>query len=182
MIAMRIVLYAFVALLAFNATSRAQAPCYTPDACRQVRLQAEQYEQQQAAMRAAEQERQRQAMLAEQRRAEAERREAMRRAAEARQRAEDRAAAQLAAESSPTNYCKDRQFAGNLIKEFNGLAYRPGIEAVDIEHLTTIRFDADAQSVICHGDFMLTNGRRLSGTVSIRPNVAGDMIIHWQPD
>ena len=179
---MRFVPYASVALLACNVASHAQAPCYTPDACRQIRLQAVQYQQQQAAMQAAQQERQRQAMLAEQRRAEAERRQAMLRAAQALQQAEDRAAAQLAAENSPNNHCKEPELAGMVLSGFNDLLSRHGIEAVDIEHLTTIRFDAGAKSVSCHGDFMLINGRRFSGTMSIHPNVAGEIITHWRAD
>lgn len=189
---MRTILFASVALVAFNVSAHAQA-CFTPEACRQQRLAAQ---QQQAAI-AAQQEQQRQAVVAQERRAEAERkaanaraeqakRQAEAEAAEAKRRAEEaesrRAAAQLAAETAPDNYCRDRQFAREIMKTFNDLGKNRGFEAIDIEHVTTTSFDATEHSVSCHGDFMLASGRRLTGTLSIQPNVAGDMLTRWRAD
>jgi uncharacterized membrane protein YqiK len=153
-------------------------------------------QQQQAAI-TAQQEQQRQAAIDQQRHAEAERRAAVARAeqaqrqaeaeaAQARRRAEEetarRAAAQLAAENSPDNYCRDRSFAREIMKTFNNVGEKRGFEAIDIEHVTTTSFDASEHSVSCHGDFMLANGRRLTGTLSIQPNVAGDMLTRWRAD
>lgn len=189
---MRTGLLAAVAVIALAAPSFAQTPCYTADACRQQRVAAEQYQQQQAAARAAEQERQQQAAIAEQRRAEAERRQAALRAQQAALRAEQarmqavaeaerRAEAQLAAENSSDNYCKEPKLAGQLIQDFNSL-FNGRREVIDIEHLTTLRFDPQAKQITCHGAFVLTNGIRMAGTLSYQPNVAGDVITRWQHD
>ena len=56
---------------------------------------------------------------------------------------ENRAAAQLAAENSPDNRCKEPRLAGELLVNFNNLqnVQDNNIRSVDIEHLTTIRFE-----------------------------------------
>jgi len=98
-----------------------------------------------------------------------------------------------AAEDSPDNQCKTPDFARKLIEGWNSLkidvptitAYGLGIaeaEAIDIEHLTTTEFDSANSTFKCHGVFVTDRGRRLAGTVAIRPNVAGDPIMSWQAD
>ena len=103
-------------------------------------------------------------------------------AAEARVRAAQQA--EQDAELSPDNHCHDPAVAGALISEFNDFdAHKnQNIKAVDIERLTTGRWDPSLRVVSCHGLFVLTDGRRLAGTLSSKPNVAGDMISNWQLD
>ena len=190
---MRTLVFASAAFIAFNVAAHAQAPCFTPESCRQQRLIMQQQQEQMAA----EQERVRQAAIAQQRRAEAEHRaaiaraeqaqreaegEAARRDAAAREDAAQRAAAQLAAENAPDNYCRNRDFAREILNTFNNLGKSRGVAALDIEHGITTSFDAKEHSVSCHGDFMLTSGQRLTGTLSIQPNVAGDMLTRWRAE
>jgi hypothetical protein len=86
--------------------------------------------------------------------------------------------AQADAEQSPDNWCRDPKVAGMLISSYNGLSWGyPAREAVDIEHLVTIRNDNGVLS--CHGVFVHTNEIRIEGTLTFRPNVAGDVIEHW---
>lgn len=87
-------------------------------------------------------------------------------------------AAQIAAEVSPDNTCRNPSVAGMLIKNYNSLPWGyPTREAIDIEHLVTIP-DANG-TVICHGVFVHTNNAKIEGTLTYKPNVAGDMIVHW---
>ena len=76
---MRTLVFASAAFIAFNVAAHAQAPCFTPESCRQQRLIMQQQQEQMAA----EQERVRQATIAQQRRAEAEHRAAIARAEQA---------------------------------------------------------------------------------------------------
>jgi hypothetical protein len=109
-------------------------------------------------------------------------------AAEARARAriedENRAATQFAAENSPDNHCKDRAVAGELLQNFNGLlAVRDqNIQAVDIDHLTTVDFDKVQHIYVCQGAFLMTNGVQQTGTISTRLNIAGNVIAQWHAD
>ena len=87
-------------------------------------------------------------------------------------------AAQVAAETSPNNICLQPNFAGGLIKAYNGLSWGyPAREVVDIEHLVTIA--SENRVISCHGIWVHTNGARIEGTLSFKPNVAGDMITWW---
>lgn len=97
---------------------------------------------------------------------------------------ENRASAQLAAENSPENYCRDRKTAGDLMDYFNGLqaAADFSTRAVDIDHLTTIRFDTEHQAISCHGSFVLQNGSEVVGTMSTRLNVAGRLLTEFHRD
>lgn len=91
---------------------------------------------------------------------------------------------QMAAESSPDNRCKDPDVARMIMAEFGrfkGLA-EEDVQAVDIEHLTTIDFDAQSSVMSCHGVFVLNDGRKLIGTFTVRRNVAGDLIDVWRAD
>lgn len=98
------------------------------------------------------------------------------------------AAAQEAAENSPDNICHQPEVARRLIDAYNGLDWqtiRPR-RVIDIEHLVTIRQDIEKATLICHGIWVHTDGERLEGTMTMRPNVAGDLIVrweaqHWQP-
>jgi hypothetical protein len=98
--------------------------------------------------------------------------------------AENRAAAELAAENSPDNHCREQKIAGNLIDYFNGLqaASDFNARAVDIDHLSTVRFDADHQAISCHGSFILQNGNGISGTMNTRLNVAGRLLTEFHRD
>lgn len=93
-------------------------------------------------------------------------------------------AAQLAAESSPDNYCHEPKLAKVMIEEFN--RFKPmktmDEQVVDIEHVTTRKFDAGQSDVICHGTFVTTNGRNLVGTFEMKKNIAGDPIVLWKRD
>lgn len=107
-------------------------------------------------------------------------------AAQARVDDENRAAAQLAAENAPDNRCKEPRLAGELLVNFNNLqnVQDNNIRSVDIEHLTTIRFEVvQGENVYsCHGVFILINGRHVPGTLATRINVAGNVIIRFTSD
>ena len=117
------------------------------------------------------------------RRAEAARQEDARREAAAKQEAETRAAAQLAAENSPDNYCRKPTVAGDLMSSFTKLlrTQDEADEAIDIEHLTTVRYQ-DAGVWSCHGVFVLSSGRRLTGILSSRLNIAGKSLVNFHAD
>ncbi len=74
---------------------------------------------------------------------------------------ERRAAAQLAAEQSPDNHCHEQTTAGSLIDFFNNLqsAADYNMRAVDIDHLTTVRF-VDSKTMACHGSFYSAKWQR----------------------
>lgn len=97
---------------------------------------------------------------------------------------ENRASAQLAAENSPDNHCRDQKIAGTLIDDFNGLqaAADFNTRAVDIDHLSTVRFDADHHVMSCHGSFVLQNGAGITGTINTRLNVAGRLLTEFHRD
>lgn len=87
--------------------------------------------------------------------------------------------AQRVAEESPDNVCRTKDTARMLIEEYNGLSW--GYyqrKAVDIEHLVTI--SKTENGLVCHGVFVHTNGARIAGTLSFKPNVAGDVMISWE--
>jgi hypothetical protein len=98
--------------------------------------------------------------------------------------AENRAAAQLAAENSPDNRCHDPKTAGKLLEYINGLQAASDFNsrAVDIDHLTTLKFDAEHQVISCHGAFILQDGRQMIGTLSTRLNVAGNLLSTFHVD
>jgi DNA polymerase-3 subunit gamma/tau len=97
---------------------------------------------------------------------------------------ETRAAAQLAAEDSPDNHCHDQKTAGQVLDYFNGLqgAADFNTRAVDIDHLTTLKFDTAHSVMSCHGAFILQDGRRMTGTLSTRLNVAGNILTTFHID
>ena len=103
---------------------------------------------------------------------------------EAQQVAERRAAAQFAAENSSDNRCRDQKTAGAMLDYFNGLkgAADYAGRAVDIDHLTTLQYDPARSIVRCHGSFILGNGRRETGTLSTRLNVAGNILSIFNAD
>jgi hypothetical protein len=102
----------------------------------------------------------------------------------AEQEAENRAAAQLAAENSPDNRCHDRKTAGLMLDYFNGLQAAADFNnrAVDIDHLTTLQFDPERSLISCHGSFVLQNGRHVTGSLSTRLNVAGNLLTTFHAD
>ena len=77
------------------------------------------------------------------------------------------------------NLCRDPEVAGDLIKGFNHLKWEDGRQVVDIEHLVTI---ANKNGKSCHGIWDLEDGRQIEGTLTIRLNVAGDPMVHWQAE
>jgi hypothetical protein len=102
--------------------------------------------------------------------------------AEARVRRHDAAltAAQSALETSPDNLCRTPDTARNLMEEFNGMDWPIPRKVVDIEHLVTVRKDATTATLVCHGYWVLTSGPKIEGTMTLHPNVAGDIIVHWE--
>ncbi len=131
--------------------------------------QQEEYDRQQAAIRQAK-------LIAEQQAAAQHEADEKKRVEE-----ETRRAILVASEESPNNYCKTPAVAGRVIEYYNSLV-RAGDESyksVDIEHLITESFDAKARTMSCHGTFVLTNGKRQSGSITARPNVAGNIIVSF---
>lgn len=114
--------------------------------------------------------------------------EAQRAAARARADAEAQArarnAAQVAAERSSDNFCREPDTARNLIHEYNRMEWQGFVtrHVVDIEHLVTIKKDPENLTLICHGIWVHTNGVRLEGTMTMHPNVAGDIVVSWEPN
>ena len=184
---------AFVGLGLIGLSMQAHAqigPCYSAEQCRAMRYNYSiAIQRQQDAQAAAQREARRQQIAAErqaaidadnQRRAEAQAEADRQAEILARQHAIDEAnAAQLAAENSPDNKCHDPVVAGTLINDFNSLASDTNTpHAVDIEHLTTRRYDNE-NVFACRGVFVLTNGMRLAGVLSSRLNVANDPIFSF---
>jgi len=194
---------AIIALLAFTP---AQAQCPPGYWCRQ---QVEQQMQDQAdaqvraeaeaVARAAEE--RRQAAPAKRAEVEAERAQAAADAEAERQaaiqeeldkrKAAAEANAEAAAENSPDNDCKKPEVAEQLLEQFNNMPWQMesalyGAKAIDIHHLVTIKHDPVANIIVCHGTWELTVGGTTEGTLTMKPNVAGQMISewrqeHWQP-
>ena len=77
------------------------------------------------------------------------------------------------------NLCRDPEVAGDLIKGFNHLKWEDGRQVVDIEHLVTI---ANKNGKSRHGIWDLEDGRQIEGTLTLRLNVAGTPMIHWQEE
>jgi hypothetical protein len=157
----------------FNAAQRAQA-------CQQERDAV--MRQQQAAYAAAQAQQQAVNAAAQAREAEAQRAAAQARAEEG-ARVAAVAAAQTAAETSPDNFCRQPDTARNLIDQYNGMDWAGLVtrRVVDIEHLVTIKKDPESATLICHGVWVHTNGMKLEGTMTLHPNVAGDIIVSWDP-
>ena len=181
MIFSKLTITASVALsIVGTSAARAQVgPCYSAEQCRAMRYNYDLVLQQQREV-AVQQARQAAIDLQNQQRAEAQtgadRIETENRI---RQAAIDAEAAQLAAENSPDNKCHDPVVAGILIADFNNLAKDANTpSAVDIEHLTTKRYDS-SDIFVCRGIFVLTIGTRLPGVISSRLNVANDPIISF---
>ena len=62
--------------------------------------------------------------------------------------------------------------------EFNSfdMIKRLDVKAIDMEHVTTVQADPEKKVFACHTTMVLTTGRRLTGLIAVKPNVAGDMI------
>jgi hypothetical protein len=91
------------------------------------------------------------------------------------------AAARTVAENSSDNICRNPKIAGILMEVFNNFDWSPDVrKVVDIEHLVTLA-DRDGYKS-CHGVWMLADGRKIEGTVTLKTNVAGDPISHWQQE
>jgi hypothetical protein len=153
------------------ARRRRETEARLADARAQVARQA-----QEAADRAAEQERQQeqQAAAARQLAAEQERQEQQQAAA----------ARQLAAENSPDNKCAQPENARMMLREMGNFTIfkRLEIEFIDIKHLTTVSVGGTSIFMMCHGTFLNNAGGQITGTFSIRSNIAGDPISSWRPD
>lgn len=91
---------------------------------------------------------------------------------------------QIAAEQSPDNNCRKPSFAKGLMDSFSGFDFykNMGVKAMDIEHLTTVAWNTETMAVTCHGTFILSSGNNISGTIEMRPNIAGEMIVQWHAD
>jgi hypothetical protein len=184
------VVIAIVVMIAFSSVARAQ----NYDPCQPARpgnvldviiSQVNAAQRAQACQQAREAAwRQQQAAVAAQQAREA---EALRAAARARVEAETQAraaAAQEAAETSLDNFCHEPDTARHLISEYNGMDWQGSErrQVVDIEHLVTIRRDATAATLVCHGIWVHTNSARIEGTMTMHPNVAGDIIVSWRAE
>ena len=55
-------------------------------------------------------------------------------------------------------------------------------QVIDIEHITTDKYDATTTAMVCHGTFLLDNSAEVPGSFEIRKNVAGDLIYLWTAD
>jgi hypothetical protein len=113
-------------------------------------------------------------------------REAEARAAEQARRDQEAATAarELALEQSPDNKCAEHQMAKKILSDMSSFRSfsDAGIEFIDIEHLRTVSTSKPNVIITCHGVFITDRGRRLSGTFSIKENVAGDHLSLWSPD
>jgi hypothetical protein len=71
-----------------------------------------------------------------------------------------------------------------LLDYFNGLQAAGDVNsrAVDIDHLTTLKFDSAHSVLSCHGYFVLMDGRHATGTLSTRLNVAGNILTTFHAD
>jgi len=91
------------------------------------------------------------------------------------------AVAETTAENSPDNYCRTPAVAAGLLKQYASLmSLSPEIKVIDIQHLVTIKHDETANIMVCHGTWLLSNGETDEGTLTIRPNVAQEMISQWK--
>ena len=90
----------------------------------------------------------------------------------------------ISAEKSPDNFCRKQEMARAVIEGWNGLdTFKDeGLKVIDIEHLTTSTYDADAQVYSCHGVFMTNKGWNVLGTITLKKNVAGDPMVSWVKD
>lgn len=176
----KVLAFAGLGLIGLMTQGHAQyGPCYSADQCRALRYNQQMaLQRQQEADAEARRESIRQQAAAQRQAAQD---EADRQAAAlARQRAIDAAnAAQYAAEVSPDNRCHNPLVAGELIKNFNSLSSDANTPmAVDIEHLTTRRYES-VSVYACRGVFVLSNGQRVSGVLFSRLNVANDPIVSF---
>jgi hypothetical protein len=79
------------------------------------------------------------------------------------------------------NLCNTAKYGGAILQIYNDLAKDHSMpEAVDIEKMVTPVTD-DSIEMSCHGVFVFTTGARVEGTVTVRKNIAGDMISEWHP-
>jgi hypothetical protein len=110
--------------------------------------------------------------------------EAQRAQAEAEARQQALVAAQQAAEMAPGNICRKPGMAKMVMQAYNELDWPPyrNRVVIDIEHLVTLSNDEGSQILSCHGVFVHTDGIRLEGTMTFRPNVAGEMIFSWKQE
>lgn len=161
----------------------AQAQAYANQQAQLQAIYAQQAAQQAAAQQAANQQA---AQEQDARRAEAQRHQndANRKAAIVRQAANQRAAvAQQAAENAPDNHCREPEVARAIIVQMNsftGMKFT-GVKTIDLEHVTTIRFDGP-EVMTCHFVMVSNVGARVPGVFSERPNVAGDTLASWAAD
>jgi hypothetical protein len=95
-----------------------------------------------------------------------------------------RAVALMQAESSPENHCRDPHLAKAVMDGWNGLdaMKQAGVRTIDIEHFTTISFQAESMSFSCHGVFVTNKGWKIAGTVSVRKNIANEAMFVWERD
>ncbi len=95
-----------------------------------------------------------------------------------------RTIALLRAEASPDNHCRDPHLAKAVMAGWNGLdtMKQAGIQTIDIEHVTTIAFQAESMTFSCHGVFVTNKGWKIAGTVSVRKNIANEAMFVWERD
>lgn len=91
------------------------------------------------------------------------------------------AVTKIAAEESPDNICREPKIAGRVLDFFNSIDWPDWRRAIDIEHLVTIANNGE-NHVSCHGVWDLKDGRQIEGTLTVKTNVAGNLIAQWQQE
>ena len=88
------------------------------------------------------------------------------------------------AEQAPDNHCRQPELARGVMGAWDGLEAMKaeGVRVIDIEHLTTLSFDAANGAAECHGVFVTSKGWRIAGTATVKKNVAGDPMFVWERD
>jgi hypothetical protein len=99
-------------------------------------------------------------------------------------------AARIAAENSPSNFCRNPAVAGIVMNAINSMMDEnyPAlntlvkVRVVDLEHITTVEADYDRKILICHATIVTTINTRAAGVFTARKNAAGEDMVTWIPD
>ena len=103
---------------------------------------------------------------------------------QAKREADQLMAAQTIAEEASSNHCREPAFAKVVLENFNKFKVlnRLDKQVIDIEHLTTDKYNEKTTAMVCHGTFLFDDGAEVAGDFEIRKNVAGNLISLWSPD
>jgi hypothetical protein len=94
------------------------------------------------------------------------------------------AEAKIAAENSPDNLCRKQSVAKMLMQQYDSLFEDAYVKrkVIDMHHIVTLKSDADTGMLVCHAIWIHARGEPVEGTMTIRPNAAGEMITNWQAE